>query len=468
VEHAPPLLANDGACFLSASPGSFSDPDTCFDGFFEGPGNASVSYSIDSSVYAIRGTPPANELGQAGAGAGSPTAIVHSQSALQEVPPPPLSCPGCEYYTSTLTGPGDGDLRVFFTNTATHQAILRGPSGANFDLYLFRFDHVEWRWTHVAGLGLNGPTSDEEIQYAGSAGYYLWVIYSAQGSGPYEAWIAQTPDGGPSETLVGAGDIASCGSLGDEATAALLDQIPGTVFTAGDNAYLDGSAQDFANCYDPSWGRHRERTFPALGNHDYRTNFGADYYAYFGDRAGDPGKGYYSYDLGSWHVIVLNSNSLSTLLNPLSPQFQALVIEQGQWLASDLAASTKLCTVAYWHHARFSSGLHGNEPLLDGLWRMLHGVGVDVVVVGHDHMYERFGPQTADALPDPGGGIRQFTVGTGGVGHYVFGASQPNSEVRNDTEFGVLKLTLYQESYDWEFVTAPLGVRMDAGSGTCH
>lgn len=257
--------------------------------------------------------------------------------------------------------------------------------------------------------------------------------------------------------LVGAGDIASCGSTGDEATAALLDSIPGTVFTAGDNAYPAGSARQFARCYGPSWGRHKARTRPSPGNHDYRTAAAAAYFAYFGAQAGPVGRGYYSYDLGDWHVISLNSN---TSMKAGSPQ--------ERWLRADLAATSKRCVLAYWHHARFSSSSnHGSQKQTQPLWEALYEHGAEIVISGHDHVYERFALQTPDGRMDADRGIREFVVGTGGAGHYDFGTPLPNSEVRDNTTHGVLKLTLSRESYAWTFVPSG-GSFTDSGNGTCH
>lgn len=267
------------------------------------------------------------------------------------------------------------------------------------------------------------------------------------------------PPPGTTNVLVGAGDIADCGSNGDEATAALLDGIDGTVFTAGDNAYEDGSAANFSQCYAGSWGRHKARTRPSPGNHDYRTSGAADYYAYFGARSGDAGKGYYSYDLGDWHIISLNSNISMSAGSA-----------QEAWLRADLAASPLTCTLAYWHHPRFSSGTqHGSESAAEPLWQALYDAGAEVVVSGHEHNYERFAPQQPDGTADGATGIREFVVGTGGTGHYNdLGTQLPNSELFNGTTFGVLKLTLAPGTYSWNFVPVAGETFTDSGSGSCH
>jgi hypothetical protein len=262
--------------------------------------------------------------------------------------------------------------------------------------------------------------------------------------------------------LVGAGDIARCDGNGDEVTAALLDGIEGTVFTLGDNAYQSGTTSEFANCYDPSWGTHKARTKPSVGNHEYVTANAGGYFGYFGSAAGDPGKGYYSYDRGSWHVVVLNSNC-SKVGGCVAGSPQEV------WLEQDLAAHPNACTAAYFHHPRFSSGAeHGDSPSVTPLWETLYHAGADLVISGHEHSYERFAPQTPSGAADPTHGIRQFVVGTGGGGLTAFGTAKPNSEVRIAKVHGVLQLTLHQQGYDWEFLAAPGGTVKDSGSSSCH
>ncbi len=261
----------------------------------------------------------------------------------------------------------------------------------------------------------------------------------------------------PRAVLVGAGDIASCGLRGDEATAALLDTIPGTVFTAGDNAYNSGTPSEYADCYDPTWGRHKARTRPAPGNHDYATPGAAGYFGYFGAAAGDPATGYYSYDLGDWHILVLNSNLSMQAGSP-----------QEQWLRNDLAAHPAPCTLAYWHHPRFSSGPHGSSTAAQALWQALYEAGAEVVVSGHDHHYERFAPQDAQGTADAEQGIRAFVVGTGGGRLDAIGPPIANSEVHEDDTWGVLKLTLHTMSYGWEFVPVAGKTFTDQGSAGCH
>lgn len=267
------------------------------------------------------------------------------------------------------------------------------------------------------------------------------------------------PSGEP--VLVGAGDIGHCGSSGDEATAALLDTIDGTVFTAGDNAYTTGTAEEFRDCYQPSWGRHLDRTRPAPGDNDWDTAGLAGYLAYFGDAGrGSGGSSWYSYDLGTWHVIVLDSSC-----DKVGGCDAASA--QGQWLARDLAATDATCTLAIFHHPRFSSGQHGDTPAMDAFWRPLYAAGVDVVVNGHDHDYERFAPQDPDGRMDGDRGIRQFVVGTGGAPLRDFRRVAPNSELRAIIGHGVIAFTPHAGSYAWDFVTAGSDFR-DRGTTPCH
>jgi hypothetical protein len=278
-----------------------------------------------------------------------------------------------------------------------------------------------------------------------------------------------TPTPGPSPTptntpnsasvvFVGAGDIASCSRTQDEATALLLDNIPGTVFTIGDNAYSSGSAANFANCYEPTWGRHKARTRPAVGDNEYSTSGASGYFNYFGAAAGDPTKGYYSYDVGSWHIIVLNSNcSRVGGCDAESPQ--------GQWLQADLAANPRTCTLAIHHEPLYSSS--GGDSDMRDFWEPLYAAGADIVLSGHRHFYERFAPQNPAGVADPGRGIRAWLVGTGGASLSSLSTIAPNSEVRNNTTYGVLKLTLHPTSYDWQFVPIAGQTFTDSGSAPC-
>jgi len=261
--------------------------------------------------------------------------------------------------------------------------------------------------------------------------------------------------------ILAAGDIAGCDTTGDEATAALLDRLPGTVTTLGEHAYEENTEADFANCYDPTWGRHKARTIPTVGGHEYLTPGAAPYFAYFGSKAGDPAKGYYSYDLGSWHVVSINSRCIA-----VGGCEAGSVMEQ--WLRQDLLDHPSACTVAMMHEPRFSSGsVHGGSFDNEDLFQALYEAGVEMVLSGDDHLYERFAPQATYGLADPLG-VRQFVVGTGGRSHYAFGPTQPNSEAQNNDAFGVLKLTLHPGSYDWSFVPEAGKSFTDSGSAACH
>ena len=233
------------------------------------------------------------------------------------------------------------------------------------------------------------------------------------------------------------------------------------VLPLGDNQYEDGGLAKFWESYDPSWGRLNGIVRPIVGNHEYLTAGASGYFSYFGSKAGDPTKGYYSYDIGAWHLVALNSECVHIGgCGAGSPQ--------EIWLRADLAASTKACTLAYWHEPRFSSGsTMGSDPRTAALWLALHEAGAEIVLSGHEHSYERFAPQTPDGVASTTG-IRQFVVGTGGEEHLGFGSIRPNSEARDNTTFGVLELTLRPGSYEWEFVPETAGGFTDSGSTACH
>lgn len=274
------------------------------------------------------------------------------------------------------------------------------------------------------------------------------------------AGTALRPSRSEVPVLVGAGDIADCDGCA-ASTAALLDRIPGTVFMAGDGAYREGSAAQYEACYEPTWGRHKARTRPAVGNHEYGTKDAAGYFEYFGAAAGTPGQGWYSFDVGTWHVVVLNSNCWEVGCEEGSPQLE--------WLKADLAASEAECTAAIFHHALFSSGKHGEHRFVSPFWEVLYRHGVELVINGHDHSYERLAPITPWGVRDRARGIREFVVGTGGVGHHEWPRPPLSvTEVRNSGSFGVLKLELHDGRYEWEFVPAEEGGFRDEGSGTCH
>ncbi len=232
------------------------------------------------------------------------------------------------------------------------------------------------------------------------------------------------------------------------------------VLAIGDLQYPKGELAEFQGSYDVSWGKVKSITRPVPGNHEYYTPGATGYYTYFGAIAQDPTKGYYSYNLGKWHIIALNSNCKDVGCAAGSPQ--------ETWLKADLKANPAQCTLAYWHHPRFSSGLHNNDPDTDAFWRTLYAGGADVILTAHDHEYERFDPQTPDAKADSGRGIREFVVGTGGFSLRPFRNVQPRSKVRNSDTYGILKLTLKPKGYDWQFVPIKGQTFTDSGSGDCH
>jgi len=259
--------------------------------------------------------------------------------------------------------------------------------------------------------------------------------------------------------LLAAGDVADCSMAGAALTSEILAEYPdATIAVLGDLAYPTATAERFDACYDPTWGQFLDRSRPAIGNHDLDADAGAPYYATFGDAAGTPGEGWYSYDLGAWHVVVLNSNCDRIGCEEGSAQHR--------WLAADLAASDAHCTLAYLHHPRFTSGQHGDDPRLDPFWRALADAGAELLLVGHDHHYERFAPMAADGSADPAG-LRQFIVGTGGAIIRPVVRVAPGSEMIVDDAWGVLQLTLSADSYGWSFLTVDRG-ELDSGTGECH
>ena len=263
----------------------------------------------------------------------------------------------------------------------------------------------------------------------------------------------------PDPILAGAGDIARCDGTGDEQTADLLDGIEGTVFAAGDTVYPNGSSLDYAQCYEPSWGRHRERTHPVPGNHEYLTPGAAGYKEYFGPAATPNGTTWYAYDLGAWRIYSLDTEcDLIGGCDSLSPQ--------GRWLVADLARHPRRCVAAIWHRPLFSSGLHRGDRRLTWLWQTLDAAGAELVVSGHEHDYERFARMHSDRTV-AAGGVRQFVVGTGGAMLRPFGTVAPNSLVRWNGSHGVLELTLSPTGYGWRFVAVGESTFQDTGSSPC-
>jgi alkaline phosphatase len=254
--------------------------------------------------------------------------------------------------------------------------------------------------------------------------------------------------------LLAAGDIAQCDSTGDEATARLAAKYPKVPIAAiGDLVYPAGTVEDFARCYQPSWGKVDARVHPAAGNHEYGTGVATAYYARYGARAGAPGRGWYSYDLKGWHVVVLNSNCGIVPGGGCAPGS-----EQERWLRTDLAAHPVRCTLAYWHHPRRSSGLHGDDTSVDPLYKALIAGGADILLTGHDHDYERFAPDH---------GLRAWVVGTGGAHNYPIALIKRGSEAHYNGGHGLLALALGATGYKWRYLRADGARFEDAGAGRC-
>ncbi|MGE0878098.1 MAG: metallophosphoesterase [Acidimicrobiia bacterium] len=260
---------------------------------------------------------------------------------------------------------------------------------------------------------------------------------------------------GSVKTIAAVGDIGNCDGGNDEKVAAALVAAKNSlsaIAILGDIAYVNGSDDDFAKCFAPAWNPLKPLLRPAPGNHEYNTPGATGYYKYFGAAAADPTKGYYSYDIGTWHLIALNSNC--TEIGGCEAGS-----EQEQWLRADLAASTAKCTIAYWHHPRYSSGLHGSSTSAEALWNALAAFKADIVLSGHDHHYERFAPID---------GIRSFVVGTGGAESYGVLGSISRSDVVRIFTTGYLKLTLGNGAYSWQYVPTGGFTYGDSGSAACR
>jgi hypothetical protein len=263
-----------------------------------------------------------------------------------------------------------------------------------------------------------------------------------------------------------AGDIAACSPRyflqdGYLQTAALLAQLDGPFLGLGDYVYPDGTLPLFTTCFDPVWGPFKPRLFPSPGNHEYQINQAAGYFGYFGAAAGDPTQGFYSFNVGNWHIVALNSNCSEI-------GGCALGSPQELWLRADLAAHPDFCTLAYWHHPLYTSGKEGSDARVKDLYQDLIDARADLILNGHDHDYERFAPQDANGNFDEVNGIPEIIVGTGGKDHGSLVRRLPNSLVFDNTTFGILRIQLRADGYDFRFVPVAGGVFQDAGSGNCH
>jgi hypothetical protein len=331
------------------------------------------------------------------------------------------------------------------TFTATAQDLEDGNLTTN----------ITWTSSLDGDLGTGGSLSTAHL----SVGVHTIQAIATDGAGLTGSAMTTVTVFENTPVLVGAGDIAYEGFRDDE-TAKLLETIPGIVFTLGDNVYRGAQTDDFNRYYEPTWGRHKARIFPAIGDHEYDAPGAYGYFNYFGTAVGTPQTAYYSYNVGDWHIIVLNTECAR--LGGCGPDSH-----QGKWLQADLAANPGICTLAYFHDPLFSSSAGYAYPEVKDFWRLLYNAEVDVILNGHAHNYERFAPQDPDGGADPARGIREFVVGTGGRGFTAFDTPALNSEVRNTGTAGVLKLTLKPTSYDWEFIPIAGQTFTDAGSADC-
>lgn len=255
-------------------------------------------------------------------------------------------------------------------------------------------------------------------------------------------------------------DVAICGQEGHEDTAALIAEWGvSAILMAGDISNEDGILYQYQRCFEPAWGAYLDRIHPVPGNHDYYSDPLQNYYLYFDGQAGEAGQGWYSFNAGNWHIIALNSNCGAVACGPSS--------EQVAWLKQDLAENDQQCSIAFWHVPRWNSGPARNAHWMSTFWDILHPAGVEMIINGHDHHYERTGKVDAKGLPDQDGGIREFIVGTGGAGHYYEEEPFPFSEKTIYGQFGVLKLVLGQQDYQWQFINTD-GEVLDEGADRCH
>lgn len=373
---------------------------------------------------------------------GSLGACVESVQPSPPVPPPP---PPNQPPVAVAGGP-------YTTTAGVVQFDGRASSDPDGNLPL------TYRWTF--GDGASGESAQPSHTYQADGSYDVQLtVTDAKGlSSAPASTTASVAIAEPAVVFTGAGNIADRGP-DDSKTAALVEAQPGFVFTLGDNAFPDGSSEDYANYYEPTWGRFKDRTYAVIGNHDIQTDGGEPTFDYFGERAGPRGLGYYSVDLGAWHVIVLNDNIAFGAGSP-----------QAVWLAGDLAANQKRCTLAMWHTPLWLSSNTPGDNMRGArrpLWDALYAGGVDLVLNAQMHHYERFPPMNPAGEPDANG-MRQFNVGTGGESLLLpTVAVHPLSEVRAAV-FGVLKLTLRADGYDWNFLAVPGESFGDTGSGSCH
>ena len=423
------------------------------DGAQAGVGSACVTgsgawQSVPASTYVAKGSGQLEVFLYASGVAGESFDLdsVTLTAGAAEEPPADTTAPE----TTIASGPASPT-----SSTAASFSFTSSESGSTFSC---RLDSGSY-------LPCSSPAS-----YTVAAGSHVFEVRATDAAGTTDAtpafwsWTVEAaapPPASGDPVLAAAGDIADCNLAGDEATAAVLDAIsPNAVLALGD-LVQEGQFAQYTGCYQPPWGRFFDITYPAAGNREYRTDTGAaPYFQYWGARAGQPGRGYYSFDIGAWHVVVLNSNCSYVIggCGAGSPQ--------EQWLRADLSTHATRCTIAAMHHPRFDSAGVTLQPTT-ALWQALWDYRADLVVNGHAHVYERFAPQTLSGKVDNTRGIRQITVGTGGHEQHTFDRLAKNSEVRNNNTHGVLKLTLHPTSYDWQFVPVAGRTFTDAGSRAC-
>ncbi len=372
----------------------------------------------------------------------------------------------CRFWTGQTFAPKSSH---FYTPFAAECATVKGNRDWTFEGEVFAFALAD------ANGGCAGATVPLYRLYndgrSGAPNHRYTTRLATRAQMLSQGWIAEGSGIGVigcvapvPTTVVAAGDIAQCfngpaAGSGAAKTAALVGPADGIVLTLGDHAYEDGTPTEFANCFHPTWGAVKDRIHPVPGNHDYYTANAEGYFGYFGAQAGPDRRGYYSFDYAGWHFIALNS------LADVSAQSA-----QYAWLAADLARSADVtCTIAYWHYPAFNSGAnYGSVTAMRPFFAALHAAGVEMVLSGHEHIYERFAPQAADGTLDLARGVRQFVVGTGGHEFNPLGPPLPNSEFRQNAKWGVLRLTLGGGEYAWQFVPAGGGAPLDAGTGACH
>jgi Big-like domain-containing protein/calcineurin-like phosphoesterase family protein len=436
------------------------------------------AWSVDAAPALPDGTYTAqaaqlDDLGNRGVSAA--TTFTVASTPVEPPPPGDTTAPAV-----TLTAPADGSSTADTTPTFSGAAGAAAGDSPTVTVKVYGGTTASGSPVQTVSANRSGDAWSVDASPALSPRVYTAQAEQSDDAGNRGVSSASTLTVVGDPVLLAAGDIAcdptsgsfngglgSATSCRQQHTSDLLVGESGAeVLALGDNQYENGALANYQQSFDPAWGRVKSRIHPVPGNHEYGTENAAGYFDYFNGAgnltgpAGERGKGYYSFEVGSWHVIALNSScSAVGGCGVGSPQ--------EQWLRADLAAHPSACTLAYWHHPLFSSGPHGNSAFMGPIWQALYDAGADVVLSGHDHEYERFAPQSASGAADPVRGIREFVVGTGGRSHYTLGTPQPNSAVRSDDTFGVLKLTLRDNGYDWRFLPEAGRTFTDSGSDVC-